>query len=57
MKKVVTILLILGMMLSVVACAPAAAPAATEAPAAAATEAPVAEATEAPPCDQRCNGH
>ena len=30
MKKVVTILLILGMMLSVVACAPAAAPAATE---------------------------
>lgn len=48
MKKVVTILLILGMMLSVVACAPAAAPAATEAPAAAATEAPVAAATEAP---------
>ncbi len=49
MKKVVTILLILGMMLSVVACAPAAAPAAeaTEAPVAEATEAPV-EATEAP---------
>ena len=53
MKKVVTILLILGMMLSVVACAPAAAPAATEpeateAPATEATEAPAAEATEAP---------
>ena len=53
MKKVVTILLILGMMLSVVACAPAAAPAATEpeateAPAAEATEAPAADATEAP---------
>ncbi len=52
MKKVVTILLILGMILSVVACAPAAAPApaaeATEAPVAEATEAPVAEATEAP---------
>jgi basic membrane protein A len=49
MKKVVTILLVLGMMLSVVACAPAAAPAveATEAPVAEATEAPV-EATEAP---------
>ncbi len=53
MKKVVTILLILAMMLSVVACAPAAAPAATEpeateAPAAEATEAPAADATEAP---------
>ena len=53
MKKVVTFLLILAMMLSVVACAPAAAPAATEpeateAPAAEATEAPAAEATEAP---------
>ena len=53
MKKVVTILLILGMMLSVVACAPAAAPAATEpeateAPATEATEAPAADATEAP---------
>ncbi|HML67579.1 MAG TPA: BMP family ABC transporter substrate-binding protein [Clostridia bacterium] len=53
MKKVVTILLILGMMLSVVACAPAAAPAATEpaateAPATEATEAPATEATEAP---------
>ena len=53
MKKVVTILLILGMILSVVACAPAAAPAATEpeateAPATEATEAPAAEATEAP---------
>ncbi|NLI54510.1 MAG: BMP family ABC transporter substrate-binding protein [Clostridiales bacterium] len=51
MKKVVTILLVLGMILSVVACAPAATPAAevTEAPAAAeATEAPAAEATEAP---------
>lgn len=50
MKKIVTILLILGMILSVVACAPAAAPAAeaTEAPVAEATEAPVVEATEAP---------
>jgi len=52
MKKFVTILLILGMILSVVACAPAAAPAAeaTEAPVAEATEAPAAEveATEAP---------
>ena len=53
MKKVVTILLILGMMLSVVACGPAAAPAATEpaateAPATEATEAPATEATEAP---------
>ncbi len=44
MKKVITILLALGMVLSVVACAP------TPAPAAEATEAPVveAEATEAP---------
>ena len=53
MKKIVTILMILGMILSVVACAPAAAPAepaaeATEAPVAEATEAPVVEATEAP---------
>ncbi len=53
MKKIVTILLILGMILSVVECAPAAAPAepaaeATEAPVAEATEAPVVEATEAP---------
>ncbi len=52
MKKVITILLVLGMVLSVVACAPAAAPAAeaTEAPApvAEATEAPVVEETAAP---------
>ena len=53
MKKIVTILMILGMILSVVACAPAATPAepvaeATEAPVAEATEAPVVEATEAP---------
>ncbi len=45
MKKLVTILLVLGMVLSVVACAPAAAPDTdtTDAPAAEATEAPAAE--------------
>lgn len=52
MKKVITILLVLGMVLSVVACTPAAAPAAeaTEAPAPAAeaTEAPVVEETAEP---------
>jgi len=47
MKKVIAILLTLGMALSVIACAPATTPAAEE-PAAEATEAPAAEATEAP---------